>query len=291
MRDYSKISPKFWLSGTGRKIKATGVNAQVGALYLMSSPHANMIGVYYLPISFMAHEIGITIEVSSGVIQGLSDVGFCTYDESFEYVWVHEMAFYQIGGQLKQNDKRIKCINSLYQNLPPLRFLPAFFKKYRNFYWLEELPNGSSCSRAPLTALQWDIEAPLELLRSQEQEQEQKHNQEHNQEQELASSQSQFEDFWSLYPIHKNKTKAFEIWQREKLDAKADFIIADVVQRKAFDGSWQDENFIPHAATYLNGARWEDEITPIKDDGNFEGGRPEKPGEIMWRSCVEGLEV
>jgi uncharacterized phage protein (TIGR02220 family) len=79
-----------------------------------------------------------------------------------EYVWVHEMAFYQIGGQLKQHDNRVKGINDLLRNLPKLAFLPIFFAKYHAIFWLE---NPSENVRV--------LADPPKLLLSQEQEQEQ----------------------------------------------------------------------------------------------------------------------
>lgn len=50
MRDYAKVSPRFWLGETGRELRKAGAEAQVVAFYLMTSPHANMLGLYYLPV-------------------------------------------------------------------------------------------------------------------------------------------------------------------------------------------------------------------------------------------------
>jgi hypothetical protein len=44
MRDYAKIAPQFWIGSTGK------------------APHANMLGIYYLPPIFIAHEIGIPLK-------------------------------------------------------------------------------------------------------------------------------------------------------------------------------------------------------------------------------------
>lgn len=73
------------------------------------------------------------------------------------------------------------------------------------------------------------------------------------------SDECRFEEFWSVYPAKKNKKKAKEIWKRKKLNSKADELIADVINRTNNDQGWLD-GFIPHATTYFNGARWNDEI-------------------------------
>lgn len=79
-------------------------------------------------------------------------------------------------------------------------------------------------------------------------------------EQRKSMSDFRFEEFWQAYPRKENKKKALEIWKRKKLVEKADVIIADVKLRSTSHKSWL-EGIIPHATTYLNGSRWEDEIT------------------------------
>ena len=65
MRDYAKVSPRFWLGETGRELRKAGAEAQVVAFYLMTSPHANMLGLYYLPVLYLAHETGLGPEGAS----------------------------------------------------------------------------------------------------------------------------------------------------------------------------------------------------------------------------------
>ena len=55
MRDYATVAPQFWLGKTGRELRRQGAEAQVVSFYLMTSPHANMLGLYYLPILYIAH--------------------------------------------------------------------------------------------------------------------------------------------------------------------------------------------------------------------------------------------
>jgi len=53
---------------------------------------------------------------------------------------------------------------------------------------------------------------------------------------------------------------AKKVWFRKKLDAIADKLISDVLERRKHDDNWRDVKFIPLAGTYLNNERWEDEI-------------------------------
>lgn len=98
MRDYATVAPQFWLGKTGRELRKKGAEAQVVSFYLMTSPHANMLGLYYLPILYIAHETGLGLEGASKGLKSTIEAGFCSYDEDTEMVWVHEMAAYRRQG-------------------------------------------------------------------------------------------------------------------------------------------------------------------------------------------------
>jgi hypothetical protein len=136
MREFAKISSEFWTSSLGKKIKNCELEAKVMTFYLMTCRHANMMGVYYLPLSFASHETGIPLEGLTRGIEALAKVGFCSYDEETEYVWVHEMAASQLG-MLKKNDNRVKYVNNLFSKLPELSFLADFYEKYCDLLHLE----------------------------------------------------------------------------------------------------------------------------------------------------------
>lgn len=71
MRNYATISPQFWLGDTGRKLRKSGPECMVVALYMMTSPHSNMLGLYYLPVLYIAHETGLAPEgASKGLLRG-----------------------------------------------------------------------------------------------------------------------------------------------------------------------------------------------------------------------------
>jgi hypothetical protein len=137
-------------------------------MYLMTSPHANMLGLYWVPIMYVAHETGLGMEGASKGLQRAIEAGFCGYDEASEVVWVYEMAKYQVAESLVPTDKRCIGIQNEYNSLPANPFLAAFFVKYRAAFNMTK-------QRGILSPM----EAPSEPLRSQEQEQEQKQEKEH----------------------------------------------------------------------------------------------------------------
>lgn len=131
MRDYATVSPQFWLGKTGRELRSAGAEAQVVAFYLMTSPHANMLGLYYLPVLYLAHETGLGLEGASKGLDRAIKAGFCSYDEHSEMVWVHEMAGYQVGRSLKPGDNRCAGVRNEYASLPDNPFLSGFFDRYQ----------------------------------------------------------------------------------------------------------------------------------------------------------------
>ena len=162
MREYGKISPLFWTGKTGKAIKASGPEAIVVAMYLMSSPHSNMIGLYYMPKLYLAHETGLGFEGASKGLQRACEAGFCSYDDASEVVFVHEMAKYQIADELAANDNRVKGIIRELESVPENPYTAAFYEKYGAAFKLPKQPEKTS-----------PFEAPSKPLRSQEQEQEQ----------------------------------------------------------------------------------------------------------------------
>lgn len=171
MRDYSKVSPQFWIGQTGKKLRKQGLECQLVALYLMTCPHANMLGLFYLPKIFISHECGLSLEGAMKGLQGAIEAGFCSYDDDSEMVWVHEMASYQIGQTLDAKDNRCKGVQNEYDGLPECPYLPMYFDKYGVAFCMTKRRGNVSPS-----------EPPSKALRSQEQEQEQEHDQEQEQE-------------------------------------------------------------------------------------------------------------
>ncbi|KAF1049709.1 hypothetical protein [Xylophilus sp.] len=167
MRDYSKVGPQFWIGPTGKKLRAAGMEAQIVAMYLLTSPHANMLGLYYCPVMFIAHETGLGIEGANKGLQRAIEADFCQYDEASEVVWVMEMASYQVGEALKASDLRVKGVQNEYASLPENPYLARFYEKYSDAFCMSSCRGNSSPS-----------EAPLKPLASQEQEQEKEQKQE-----------------------------------------------------------------------------------------------------------------
>lgn len=193
MRDYGKVSPRFWIGETGRKLRKMP-DAQRIAMYLMTAPMAEMTGVFYCPIATILNDVGAPCEElhvesegsSKGLarvhedpskghqrgvegvkraLEALKELDFCFYDFESEFVFVKEMARCQIAEKLKPSDNQVKGIRKLVENMPkPMR--ARFIERYNKDF---SLGFDEGIEEKPASPL----EDPSEPLRSQEQEQEQ----------------------------------------------------------------------------------------------------------------------
>lgn len=143
--------------------------AQAFAVYLVSGPHANMIGLYRLPLAYAALDLGHSEAAITKAMTTLSEAGYCHYDATTERVWVVEHLRHELGTErLQGRDKRLKGI---------LRELD------------ENAVSPLSSQLAAHYQLEWKgrpSEAPPKPLPSQEQGHEQ--GQEHEQERCCAAS-------------------------------------------------------------------------------------------------------
>ena len=65
-----------------------------------------------------------------------------------------------------------------------------------------------------------------------------------------------FELFWKSYPRHEAKSSAMKAFKKVKVDIN---ILLQAIAQQKNSKQWKD-NIIPHASTWLNQSRWEDEI-------------------------------
>ena len=72
-----------------------------------------------------------------------------------------------------------------------------------------------------------------------------------------------FQEFWALYPKKTNKAGAFKAFKKTLPFEFGDIMVGLTLQINL--KQWQDKQFIPHASTWLNQRRWEDEF----DDSEF----------------------
>jgi hypothetical protein len=135
MREYGKVSASFWIGKTGKALRGNP-EAQIVAMYLMTCPTSEMTGVFHCPIMYIAHETGLGFEGASKGLKRLAEIDFCTYDDDSDSVFVHEMAKYQIGEELKVSDNQVKFVKKAFLAMSDV-FKAAFYERYKSAFHLE----------------------------------------------------------------------------------------------------------------------------------------------------------
>ena len=110
----------FWTGKTGRLIVAAGKDATILACYLISSPHGNLSGLYYLPSAYLEHDTKLTVEDIRRACDQLAALDFAHYDWETEWVWVVNGLAYQAdyeGGKTTK-DNRVKGAIALADRAP-----------------------------------------------------------------------------------------------------------------------------------------------------------------------------
>jgi hypothetical protein len=75
-----------------------------------------------------------------------------------------------------------------------------------------------------------------------------------------------FEAFWKAYPRKEAKADAWKMWKRIVNNPGVP-VLCDAIKKQSRGDSWA-RGFIPHAATWLSGRRWEDEALLSLESSN-----------------------
>jgi hypothetical protein len=117
----------------------------------------------------------------------------------------------------------------------------------------EDITSAASCGELPQVAAR--IQNPESESRIQNPNPESRRAQAH---------EDDFERFWSMYPRKEGKQKAKAAFSKVDVDIET---LLDALADHKKSAQWTKNNgeFIPHASTWLNGRRWEDQMSQNYD--------------------------
>jgi hypothetical protein len=141
MRPYAQVQPTFWVRGSGKELRGQN-DAQLVCLYLFTGPHSNMIGLYFVSLPVIAHEIGMPVERVLNALDRLHAVDIAHYDQEAELVWLPEGANIQLGRTLAPRDNRRAGLLKELEAVHDHPFGVLFLEKYAAAYHLEAPPQG-----------------------------------------------------------------------------------------------------------------------------------------------------
>ena len=90
----------------------------------------------------------------------------------------------------------------------------------------------------------------------------------------LTLQERRFAEFWEAYPNKKAKKTAQKAWNKIKPTAALFEKIMTAIKIAKESADWKKENgrYIPHPATWLNGGRWDDELTEAEAQAPAQSG-------------------
>lgn len=207
-------------------------------------------GLYWYCLELIAHNIdehNLTFELEH-------DAELIAADTALDSLVVEEMMRYMVTlGLFELSGERISClkmlkrIDSSMTSNPAMRALLLKAKtSVTNGSMLPRLPNNHD---GVMTESCRNHDGVM---------QEEKRREESN----TGDYAADFVTFWASYPNKANKAAAYKAWRKLKPSASlTETILADITSR-----DWKPP-FIPHAGTYLNNRRWEDEGTSVAVGG------------------------
>lgn len=164
MREYGKVNTAFWESQTTRSMSEDG---RFLSLYLLTSPHSTIAGVFRLPDGYICEDLQWSAErVSKGFAELLSK-GFANRCERTKWVWICKHFEFNP----PENPNQRKSAAKIAALIPDeCDWKPEFIRDCGDFLGLkhEQLNNHSETVSKPF----------LNQKQEQEQEQEQKQEQE-----------------------------------------------------------------------------------------------------------------
>lgn len=113
MNKTSIIQLKIW---SDKKFKSLAESTRYLYLYLLTSPHANNLGLFYLPISYISCDLNWNNDNTINNIKILESKNFIKYDMENEVVFISNYLKYN--NDFWQNKNNIKKLNKYIFNIP-----------------------------------------------------------------------------------------------------------------------------------------------------------------------------
>ena len=116
---YSKVFVKIWHSKDFRTLSEEG---KMIFLYLLTSPHRNMGGFYYLPLPYLCFDVGLDEERVSKAFEELTDKDMALYDYNTQVVLIKKWFCYNP----IENENQAKGLNKQLAEVPKSRLFEPF---------------------------------------------------------------------------------------------------------------------------------------------------------------------
>lgn len=150
MRSYARVPVSSFLDQRIQDVvKRHGPAALGVAGFLRINPFANMLGLYYVPITMIAASVcgqdapsrrKKSESLVSAIIASLEQSEWCVYDSASSFVWICDMAAEEVGDGCKS----LTAARRLFAEMPTTRLTPLFAERYNQRFCLTGRDNSLS---------------------------------------------------------------------------------------------------------------------------------------------------
>ncbi len=110
---------------------------------------------------------------------------------------------------------------------------------------------------------------------------------------EQSEIESMFNEFWAAYPRKVDKVNGFKAFKKCCKNRKMLETLLSALENHKKTEQWKNPKLIPHASTWLNGRRWEDDLSTLEDkpaqNASYDLGQWEQEGlkELVYTRKAE----
>jgi hypothetical protein len=99
--------------------------------------------------------------------------------------------------------------------------------------------------------------------------------------------ESKFAEFWQVYPRKTNRKKAEVSFGRLTKEQQAKCVLGAAYQA-LHNPQWKNPSLIPHATTFIHGARWEDDVVENKNGTDrVQETQTDSPVDMVWSALAQ----
>lgn len=133
---YSKVFVKIWHSKDFRMLSEEG---KMLFLYLLTSPHRNMGGFYYLPLPYLCFDVGLDEGRVSKAFEELTDKDMALYDYNTQVVLIKKWFCYNP----IENENQAKGLNKQLAEIPKSKLFKPFVNCVKEYsQYIESILKG-----------------------------------------------------------------------------------------------------------------------------------------------------
>ena len=266
-------------------------------LYLLTSPHRNMGGLYYLPFPYLCFDVGLDENRVAKAFEELNDRGMAVYDKDAQVVLIKKWFCYNP----IENENQAKGLNKQLAEIPKSKLFESFVNcvkehcKYTETILKgfdipfsnpsETLPKpyakpgtgtgtgsvtetGDKNTCAPDDARAYAAPSPSGSVEAEKVTATLDDKPPESRPRSPFTSKRQeqlFDEFWAEYPKKRSKGQAEKTWVKLKPDEQLFEAIMTGLKRAKTSVDWTRNGgqYIPYPSTWLNAKGWEDEYEEV----------------------------